>query len=130
MSRWLTLLLCVVAAPMQACGEEPTPLLRISGRVISTANSAGIANARLELWFTAFAQPTRMLEATTTDSNGVFALEIGPPPGYRAPNCATLHLEVSAAGYGPNPLVGVGAVDSPQCRAGAVVLTIALTPTP
>jgi hypothetical protein len=127
--RW-NLLLGIALVLAVACGTEPEPRLRINGHVNSSVTGAGIPNARVELWFATFTQGPLLLQATTTDSAGAFALDIGPPPGYGWPNCATLHLEVSAAGFLPAPLVGVGTVDSPECRAGVVTKTITLTPAP
>lgn len=124
------LLLAIGFMSAIACGTEPESRLRINGHVMSSVTDAGIPNARVELWFATFTQGPLMLQATTTDSTGAFGLDIGPPPGYGTPNCSTLHLEVSAEGFLPAPLVGIGTWDSPECRAGVVTLTIPLTPAP
>jgi hypothetical protein len=122
------LLLSAMAALAVACGTEPEPRLRITGQVTSAATGSGIPGARVELWFGFPYQSPFMLQATSTDGAGAFSLDIGPPGGYSAPNCSTLHLEVTAAGFVPNPQVGIGPFDSPECRAGAVTLTVSLTP--
>jgi len=129
---WIPL---AMAGTLFACGSEMTGTaqearLQVAGHVRSSVNNASIAGARVELWFAAFGQPSRMLRATDTDVSGAFALEIGPPPGYAFPNCSTLHLEVSASGFVLAPLVGIGAYDSPECRAGAVTVMILLAPLP
>ena len=127
---WIPL---AMAGALFACGNEMTgneAHLRVTGHVRSSVSNAGIASARVELWFAALGQPRQMLRATDTDAGGAFALEIGPPPGYAFPNCSTLHLEVSASAFFPEPFVGIGAFDSPGCRAGAVNVTILLAPSP
>ncbi len=118
MTRWNCLAGVVLLA---ACSTEPEPALTISGIVRSEATQTPVAGATVGLGFrSAFSPTTQILINVTTGSDGRFLIETGPPPGYSHPNCATLHLEVSAPGHISETWVPIGGADSPACDAGMV----------
>lgn len=103
MMRWFGRAGVVLLA---ACGvtgpDDSGARLRVSGTVVSTTTGAPIAGATVFLMFQpAFSswQTAYALTQASTNGNGRYSMEIGPPPGYAAPNLSTLHLEASAPGY-------------------------------
>ena len=104
MIRWfcsagfVLLAACGVTGPDDPAGAR----LRVSGTVVSTTTGAPIAGATVYFMFQppySSWQTAAALTQATTDGSGHYSMEIGPPPGYGAPNLSTLHLEASAPGY-------------------------------
>lgn len=114
-SCWVGLVLlagCGATGPSDSTERDSKgPRLRVSGTVQSAATGAAIAGATVFFMFQpAFSswRDAYALTQATTDSTGRYSMEIGPPPGYAAPNCSTLHLEVSAPGYQSGWVTGLG----------------------
>lgn len=134
MLRWSCRAGLVLLAACGATGPSDStgPRLRVSGTVESATTGAAIAGATVFFMFQpAFssAQTAYALTQATTDSNGRYSMEIGPPPGYGYPNCSTLHLEVSAAGY-QSGWAGVLSPESPVCGGSIEHVPIKLNPLP